>query len=226
MVQSIPVIAIDGPSGSGKGAVAERVAKALGFHLLDSGALYRVLGLAAHLKNLNLQQDQAVAELARTLDIGFGEDGPGSVSLDGKDVSLDIRSALGSDMASRVGAVPAAREALFERQLLFRQAPGLVADGRDMGTVVFPDAEVKIFLTASVEERAKRRYKQLIAKGIDAILPALLRDLKERDARDSQRAVSPLLPAADARILDTTEMSEEATVARVLELVKAGLTNL
>jgi CMP/dCMP kinase len=222
-MQSIPVIAIDGPSGSGKGSVAGRVSKELGYHLLDSGALYRVLGLAAHLKNIDLQQDQTVAELARTLDIGFGESGPGSVSLDGKDVSIDIRTSLGSDMASRVGAIPAARAALLERQLMFRQAPGLVADGRDMGTVVFPDAAVKIFLTASVEERAQRRYKQLIAKGIDAILPALLSDLKERDERDRERAVSPLLPAADAEFLDTTEMSEEATVLRVLELVKAGL---
>jgi cytidylate kinase len=224
-MQSIPVIAIDGPSGSGKGSVAGRVSKALGYHLLDSGALYRVLGLAARLKNVDLQQDQAVAELARTLDIAFGENGPGSVSLDGKDVSIDIRTSLGSDMASRVGAIPAARAALLERQLMFRQAPGLVADGRDMGTVVFPDAAVKIFLTASVEERAQRRYKQLIAKGIDAILSALLSDLKERDERDRERAVSPLLPATDAEFLDTTEMSEEATVLRVLELVQTGLPN-
>jgi cytidylate kinase len=224
-MQSIPVIAIDGPSGSGKGSVAGRVSKALGYHLLDSGVLYRVLGLAARLRNVDLQQDQAVAELARTLDIAFGENGPGSVSLDGKDVSIDIRTSLGSDMASRVGAIPAARAALLERQLMFRQAPGLVADGRDMGTVVFPDAAVKIFLTASVEERAQRRYKQLIAKGIDAILSALLSDLKERDERDRERAVSPLLPATDAEFLDTTEMSEEATVLRVLELVQTGLPN-
>ena len=224
-MQSIPVIAIDGPSGSGKGSVAGRVSKALGYHLLDSGVLYRVLGLAARLRNVDLQQDQAVAELARTLDIAFGENGPGSVSLDGKDVSIDIRTSLGSDMASRVGAIPAARAALLERQLMFRQAPGLVADGRDMGTVVFPDAAVKIFLTASVEERAQRRYKQLIGKGIDAILSALLSDLKERDERDRERAVSPLLPATDAEFLDTTEMSEEATVLRVLELVQTGLPN-
>lgn len=212
-----PVIAIDGPSGSGKGTVASRVAEFLGFSLLDSGALYRVLGIACHRQNVELSDPSAVANLARNLDIQFGLSGEGSVWLDGEDVSLAIRSDLGSDMASKVGAIEAAREALFQRQLDFRKAPGLVADGRDMGTTVFPDATLKIFLTASLDARAERRYKQLIGKGIDAILPALLRDLKERDRRDTERAVSPLKPAEDAIVIDTTDLTIEMVVKQVLE---------
>jgi len=145
------------------------------------------------------------------------------VWLDNEDVTAAIRTGIGSDLASKVGAIPAAREALHERQLAFRQAPGLVADGRDMGTVVFPDAQVKIFLTASPEERAQRRYKQLIGKGIDAILPDLLRDLKERDERDSQRAIAPLKPAEDAKLLDTTGLTIDQVVDQVMALVSAGL---
>ncbi len=221
-----PVIAIDGPSGSGKGSVARLVAEELGFALLDSGALYRVLGIAVLRHGVDLEDHAAVAELARTLDVEFGKSGEDSVALEGEDVTLAIRTDAGSDMASRVGAIPAARTALLERQLAFRQPPGLVADGRDMGTVVFPDAEVKIFLTAAVEERAKRRYKQLIGKGIGAILPDLLRDLKERDERDSLRAISPLKPAEDATVLDTTDLDLAAVVARVLELVTAQLPTL
>lgn len=212
-----PVIAIDGPSGSGKGTIASRVAESLGFSLLDSGALYRVLGIACHRQNVELSDPAAVASLARNLDIQFGLSGEGSVWLDGEDVSLAIRSDLGSDMASKVGAIEAAREALFQRQLDFRKAPGLVADGRDMGTTVFPDATLKIFLTASLDARAGRRYKQLIGKGIDAILPALLRDLKERDRRDTERAVSPLKPAEDAIVIDTTDLTIEQVVKQVLE---------
>jgi len=211
-----PVIAIDGPSGSGKGTIASRVADSLGFSLLDSGALYRVLGIACHRRGIDLASPEAVAGLAADIDIQFGLSGEGSVWLDDEDVSLDIRTDLGSDMASKVGAIEAAREALFQRQLAFRQAPGLVADGRDMGTTVFPDATLKIFLTASAEERAQRRYKQLIGKGIDAILPALLRDLKERDRRDSERTISPLRPAEDAIVIDTTELSIEQVVSQVL----------
>jgi cytidylate kinase len=221
-----PVIAIDGPSGSGKGSVARLVADELGFALLDSGALYRVLGIAVLRHGVDLEDHAAVAELARTLDVEFGKSGEDSVALEGEDVTLAIRTDAGSDMASRVGAIPAARAALLERQLAFRQPPGLVADGRDMGTVVFPDAEVKIFLTAAVEERAKRRYKQLIGKGIGAILPDLLRDLKERDERDSLRSISPLKPAEDATVLDTTDLDLAAVVARVLELVAAQLPTL
>ncbi len=212
-----PVIAIDGPSGSGKGTIAARVAEKLGYSLLDSGALYRVLGIACHLHDIDLADTTAVANLAKNLDIEFGRSGEGSVWLEGKDVSLVIRTDLGSDMASRVAAIGSARKALFERQLAFRKPPGLVADGRDMGTTVFPDAQLKIFLTASAEERAERRYKQLIGKGIDAILPALLRDLKERDRRDSERAISPLKPAEDAIVIDTTDLTIEQVVSQVLE---------
>ena len=220
---TVPVIAIDGPSGSGKGSVSASLAQILGFHLLDSGALYRILGIAVSRSGVALEDAQAVADLARSLDIQFSTSTPGGVSLDGEDVSKAIRTDLGSDMASRVGAIPEARQALLDRQLAFRQAPGLVADGRDMGTVVFPDAAVKIYLTATVEERAQRRYKQLIDKGIDAILPALLQDLKERDARDSERQISPLKPASDAIVLDTTNMSEQQVVDRVTDIVMKSL---
>jgi cytidylate kinase len=222
-MSKIPVITIDGPSGSGKGTIAARVAENLGYALLDSGALYRVLGIAALRQGVDLDQSVQLVQLAGDMDIEFGRSGPGSVWLDGEDVSQEIRTAVGSAMASQVGAIPAAREALLARQLAFRQAPGLVADGRDMGTTVFPDADLKIFLTASPEERARRRYKQLIDKGIDAILPDLLRELKVRDERDSQRAVSPLKAAEDATILDTTELDIDQVVARVLALTSAGL---
>ena len=217
------VITIDGPSASGKGTVAARVAEALGFSLLDSGALYRVLGIAARKQHLSLDNHQQLARLAAGLKIEFGTAGPGSVQLNGEDVSQEIRTDAASKLASEVGAIPAAREALLQRQLAFRQPPGLVADGRDMGTVVFPDAELKIFLTASPKERAQRRYKQLIGKGIGAILPDLLRELKDRDERDSQRAVSPLKPAADAAILDTTKLTIDEVVARVLELAAVSM---
>jgi len=218
-----PVITIDGPSGSGKGEISARLARELGFALLDSGALYRTLGLAASRAGVALDDPDGLARIAGSMRLEFGHAGPGSVHLDGDDVSLAIRTDEGSLMASRVGEVAAARDALHQRQLQFRQPPGLVADGRDMGTVVFPDAEVKIFLTASAEERAKRRHKQLIGKGIDAILPDLLRDLLERDERDSQRAVSPLKPAADAKVLDTTELSIEQVMEQVYDLVQQKL---
>ena len=217
------VITIDGPSASGKGTVAARIAEALGFSLLDSGALYRVLGIAARKQQLSLHNHQQLARLAADLKIEFGISGPGSVQLNGEDVSQEIRTDAASKLASEVGAIPAVREELLQRQLAFRQPPGLVADGRDMGTVVFPDAELKIFLTASPEERAQRRYKQLIGKGIGAILPDLLRELKDRDERDSQRAVSPLKPAADAAILDTTKLTIDEVVARVLELAAVSM---
>ncbi len=220
-MSDIPVIAIDGPSGSGKGTIAEMVANRLGFILLDSGALYRILGIAAHKANLELDNHNQVANLARTLEIEFCNAGTGTVLLNGEDVSKDIRTELGSSLASQVGLIPAAREALYERQLRFRKSPGLVADGRDMGTVIFPDATLKIFLTAVVSERAQRRYKQLIDKGIDATLPDLLRDLNERDRRDTERPVSPLKPAEDAVILDSTELSIEEVVEQILKLFAA-----
>ena len=220
-MSDIPVITIDGPSGSGKGTIAEIVANRLGFVFLDSGALYRILGIAAHKANLELKNHTQVADLARTLEIQFCSAEPGTVFLNGEDISKDIRTDLGSDLASLVGSIPEAREALHERQLQFRKSPGLVADGRDMGTVVFPDATLKIFLTAIVSERAQRRYKQLIDKGIDANLPALLRDLKERDKRDTERPVSPLNPAEDAVILDSTDLTIEQVVEQILELFAA-----
>ena len=222
---SIPVITIDGPSGSGKGTVAVRIAEELGFTLLDSGALYRSVGIAALRDEIDLRDHQEIAELARHLNIEFGVSSPDSVWLDGEDVSLEIRTDIGSELASQIGAIPAAREALYERQLAFRKAPGLVADGRDMGTVVFQDAIIKIYLTARPEERAQRRYKQLIDKGIDASLADLLRDLKERDARDSERPISPLKPAKDAVVLDTTDLHIDQVVEQVLDLVSERLVS-
>ena len=222
---SIPVITIDGPSGSGKGTVAVRIAEKLGFTLLDSGALYRSVGIAALRCEIDLRDHQQIAELARHLNIEFGVSSPDSVWLDGEDVSLEIRTDIGSELASQIGAIPAAREALYERQLAFRKAPGLVADGRDMGTVVFQDAIIKIYLTARPEERAQRRYKQLIDKGIDASLADLLQDLKERDARDSERPISPLKPAKDAVVLDTTDLHIDQVVEQVLDLVSERLVS-
>jgi len=205
--------------------VAVRLAEKLGFTLLDSGALYRSVGIAALRGEIDLRDHQQVAELARHLNIEFGVSSPDSVWLDGEDVSLEIRTDIGSELASQIGAIPAAREALYERQLAFRKAPGLVADGRDMGTVVFQDAIIKIYLTARPEERAQRRYKQLIDKGIDASLADLLQDLKERDARDSERPISPLKPAKDAVVLDTTDLHIDQVVEQVLDLVSERLVS-
>jgi cytidylate kinase len=217
------VITIDGPSASGKGTVAVRVAEALGFSLLDSGALYRVLGIAARKQQLNLGNHQQLAQLAADLKIEFGNAGPGSVWLNGEDVSLEIRTDAASKLASEVGAIPAAREALLQRQLEFRQPPGLVADGRDMGTIVFPNAELKIFLTASPEERAQRRYKQLREKGFDVNITALLQEVVERDERDRNRSVSPLKPADDAIIIDCTELSINEVQKKMHTLVSATI---
>jgi cytidylate kinase len=208
-----PVIAIDGPSASGKGTVAERVAAALGFHYLDSGALYRLVALHALRAGTPLADEAQVAALAHGLDARFEG---GRIWLAGGDVTDAIREEPVSEAASRVAALPAVRTALMARQRAFRQPPGLVADGRDMGSVVFPDAALKVFLTASPEERARRRYKQLMAKGIDANLRALLQELRQRDARDAGRAVAPLQKGADAVELDTTDMAIEAAVAQVL----------
>ncbi|MFO7190567.1 MAG: (d)CMP kinase [Pseudomonadota bacterium] len=209
----IPVIAIDGPSASGKGTVAERVARVLGFHYLDSGALYRLVALAALRAGADPEDEARVAELARALDVRFES---GRIYLAGEDVTDAIRAEEVGVAASRVAALPAVREALLERQRRFRQAPGLVADGRDMGSVVFTDADLKVFLTASVEARAQRRYKQLMEKGIPASIHNLSRDLHERDARDAARAVAPLRQMPDARLLDTTDMGVDEAVNQVL----------
>ncbi len=210
---TIPVIAIDGPSASGKGTVAERVARALGFHFLDSGALYRLTALSAMQAAVALDDEVGVAARAAALPATFRD---GRVWLAGEDVSDAIRAEAVGEGASRVAALPAVRAALLDRQRAYRQAPGLVADGRDMGTVVFPHAVTKVFLTASAEARAERRYKQLIDKGMSANLAALVADMQARDARDSQRAVAPLKPAPDALLLDTTQMNVDSAVQAVL----------
>lgn len=210
---SIPVIAIDGPSASGKGTVAALVAKQLGFHYLDSGAIYRVTAHAAQQRGLNLADEAGLATLARGLGLRF--DGV-EVYLDGQPVGDAIRTEAAGRAASRIAALAALRAALLELQRGFRKAPGLVTDGRDMGSVVFPDATLKVFLTASPEARAQRRYKQLIEKGFDANLAALVEDLRERDALDANRASAPLRHEADAQLLDTTDLTIDQAVARVL----------
>ncbi|MBK9446591.1 MAG: bifunctional 3-phosphoshikimate 1-carboxyvinyltransferase/cytidylate kinase [Betaproteobacteria bacterium] len=213
----VPVIAIDGPSASGKGTVAARVAAALGWHYLDSGALYRLTALAAKRAGVAWDDEAGVAAVAATLDVVFeGE----SIRLAGEEVGDAIRTEEMSSGASKVAALPAVREALLFRQRLFRRAPGLVGDGRDMGSVVFQDAGTKVFLTASVQIRADRRYKQLIAKGIEATISPILQDLRERDERDSQRSVAPLQQSADAELLDTSALTIEEAVARVLGWAK------
>jgi cytidylate kinase len=209
----IPVIAIDGPSASGKGTVAKAVARALGWHYLDSGALYRLVALQALDFGVAWQDGHGLAEAAAGLDVQFEGD---EIRLAGRRVTDEIRTEACSIGASRCAAIPAVREALLDRQRAFREAPGLVAEGRDMGSVVFPDAALKVFLTASAEARAERRHKQLINKGIPANIQTLLRDLQERDARDAERPVAPLRQLPDACLLDTTRMTVDEAVARVL----------
>jgi cytidylate kinase len=210
---AIPVIAIDGPSASGKGTVAALAAKALGFHYLDSGALYRVAAHAALSRGVALDDESGLAAMAHGLDLRFED---GEVYLDGVAVGDAIRTEEAGRAASRIAALPALRSALLDLQREFRKAPGLVTDGRDMGSVVFPDATLKVFLTASAEERAQRRYKQLIEKGFDANLAALVQDLRERDARDAGRQAAPLRQGDDAHLLDTTGLTIDEAVARVL----------
>jgi len=212
--KAVPVIAIDGPSASGKGTIAERVAEALDFHYLDSGVLYRLVALAGLRSGVALDDETGLAALAGNLDVGFES---GKIMLSDQIVTDDIRSEICGTGASRVAALPGVRQALLARQQAFRQAPGLVAEGRDMGTVVFPDAVLKVFLTASAEARAERRYKQLKEKGIDANIQTLLRELRERDQRDSARSVAPLQKAADARELDSTGLGIGEVVRQVLE---------
>lgn len=217
----VPVITIDGPGGSGKGTISRLVAQQLGWQLLDSGALYRLLALAARTHHIDLANDQALETLAAHLDVQFSGESEDQtrILLEGEDVSQVIRTEECGAAASRVAALPRVREALLARQRAFRELPGLVADGRDMGTVIFPDALVKIFLTASPEARAERRYKQLKEKGISANLADLSRDIRERDARDTNRAVAPLKPADDAIILDSTQMDIGTVLKRVMDLV-------
>ena len=220
MTPNVPIATIDGPSSSGKGTISRIVAARVGWHLLDSGALYRLVALGGLLRNVDPDDVEQHVSVARTMKVQFGSVGDGQehVLLDGQDVTRKIRTEEAGAGASRVAAWPAVRAAWTDRQRAFAQAPGLVADGRDMGTVIFPGAQLKVFLTASAEERAQRRHKQLIEKGSAASLAALSREIAERDLRDSTRQVAPLKPAPDAQLLDSTGLSIEAVVERVLSL--------
>jgi len=209
-----PVIAIDGPAASGKGTIAQGVAAALRFHYLDSGSLYRLVAFKALASGVRVDDEPRLAAIASGLAAAFKG---GKILLDGRDATTDIRTAEVGAGSSRVAVFATVRGALLGRQRAFRRPPGLVADGRDMGTVVFPDAGLKVFVTATAEERAARRYKQLIEKGNSVTIESLLRDIRERDARDTGRAAAPLKPAADAVVLDTTGLSIEASIAFVLE---------
>ncbi|MGL4545007.1 MAG: (d)CMP kinase [Plesiomonas sp.] len=219
-----PVITVDGPSGAGKGTLCKALAEQLGWHLLDSGAIYRVLAMAALHHHIDIESEDALVPLAAHLDVQFKSvDGHVCVILEGEDVSHDIRTETVGNIASRAAAFPRVREALLRRQRAFRTAPGLIADGRDMGTVVFPDAPVKIFLDASAEERAQRRMLQLQAKGFDVNFERLLVEIRERDHRDRNRAVAPLIAADDALLLDSTEMPIEQVIETAMEYVRKTL---
>ena len=218
---SVPVLTIDGPSGSGKGTISRAVADRLRWHFLDSGAFYRAVGLAASWEGLDFSDPEALARCAERTDVRF-EDRPNDdplVYVDGAEASAELRTEICAAAASAIAAIPDVRSALVDKQREFRRPPGLVADGRDMGTVIFPDAPYKVFLTAAAEERAERRYKQLKAKGLDVTLAALLREIEARDARDAARTVAPLRPANDAVLIDTTGVPVAEVVARVLALV-------
>ena len=222
-----PVLAVDGPSGSGKGTICRQVAERMGWRLLDSGALYRLTAVAAGKHGVDLDDGPALARLAEDLDVEFGTDADGGeqVRLDGCDVTGEIRTETCGNAASKVAAIPLVRAALVGLQHRFRRPPGLVADGRDMGTVIFPDATAKVFLTASPEARAERRYKQLIEKGFDANLSSLCTEIAERDERDARREVSPLKAADDALVIDTTTMSIGQVVRRVHEHLQDRLAS-
>ena len=218
---SIPVITIDGPGGSGKGTIALRLARNLGWHLLDSGALYRIVAVAAMERAIEADNEQALGELAGHLDVSFSFTGDEvEILLDGNRITGKLRSEEAGVFASKIAIIPAVRAALVQRQREFRKLPGLVADGRDMGTVIFPDAKLKIFLTASAQARADRRYKQLKEKGESVNLTRLFRDIKKRDERDMSRSISPLTPAEDAQLIDSTEMSIEMVLEEVHKLLE------
>jgi cytidylate kinase len=215
--EAVPVVTIDGPSGSGKGTIGRLLALKLGWHYLDSGALYRLVALAALRRHLDFGDAAALAGTAASLDVRFAPAGGGDrIYLEGADVTSELRTERAGDAASKVAAVPEVRRALLERQRDFAVAPGLVADGRDMGTVVFPAALLKVVLTASAEARAMRRHKQLKEKGIDVSLPDLSWDIAQRDARDANRTVAPFKPAPDAHVVDSTSLTPEEVVAHIL----------
>ncbi len=218
---SIPVITIDGPGGSGKGTIAMRLAQNLGWHFLDSGALYRIVAVAAMERAIGADDEKALGELAGQLNVSFSlVDGEVVILLDGNRITARLRSEEAGVFASKIAALPAVRAALVQRQRAFRKLPGLVADGRDMGTVIFPDAKLKIFLTASARARADRRYKQLKEKGESVNLTRLFRDIKKRDERDMSRSISPLTPAEDAQLIDSTEMSIEMVLEEIHKLLE------
>ncbi|USD64394.1 (d)CMP kinase [Vibrio sp. SCSIO 43136] len=224
MSSSTPVVTVDGPSGAGKGTLCMLLAEKLGFHLLDSGAIYRVLALAAIHHGIDTESEEALVPIATHLDVQFIAEGElVKVILEGEDVSKELRKETTGEAASKIAALPRVREALLRRQRSFSAAPGLVADGRDLGTVVFPTAEAKIFLDASAEERANRRYNQLQQKGHDVKFDDLLREIQDRDYRDRNRPVAPLRPADDALVLDSTELSIEEVVEKALKYIESKL---
>lgn len=224
--QQTHVITLDGPSGTGKGTIARLLAKRLGWHMLDSGALYRIVAVGAEDAGIDYADEAALSDFARRMDVVFRPGDTECILLNGQDITDRVRLESSGEKASRVAGIAVLREALLARQQAFCGPPGLVADGRDMGTVVFPEAPVKIFLTASAEVRAERRYKQLINKGVCVSLPSLLLDIRSRDERDSQRSASPLVPAEDAVVIDTTALDIDGVLERVLDEVAQRLPGL